>query len=167
MSTKKKGKIGFSKLEKKEKKRLREFGSKVNNLKKKKINKKFKKVQSLEKLIKISDVITFHVPLNSGTLQMLGRKDLKKMKNKKYIINTSRANIIDSKSILEFTKKINYATDVLDKEPPLDVKPKFTKYNNNLLRKKNIIVTPHMAASTQDTQKKISMFLSKRLINSL
>jgi D-3-phosphoglycerate dehydrogenase / 2-oxoglutarate reductase len=161
------GIVGFGNVGKKVAKRLRSFGSRIYILEKKKINKKFKKIQSLEKLIQISDVITFHVPLNSGTLKMLGIKELKKIKNKKFIINTSRASIIDSKSILNFTKQVNYATDVLDKEPPLDIKPKFTKYNNNLLKKKNIIITPHMAASTQDTQKKISMFLSKKLISSL
>jgi len=95
---------------------------------------------------------------------MINKKKLKKIKKKMLFINTARAQIIDSKSLLKFKKKIIYATDVLDKEPPLDTKPKTRKYNNKLLNKDNIIVTPHMAASTLDTQKSISNLLSKKII---
>jgi len=161
------GIIGFGNVGRKVAKRLKSFGSQIYVFEQKKINKNFKKVKSLDRLIKISDVLSLHVPLNASTFNMISFKQLKKMKNKVLIVNTSRANIVDAKSILKSKKKIIYATDLLDKEPPLDFKPKFKKYKNKLLRKENIIITPHMAASTLDTQKKISMHLSKELISQL
>ena len=163
------GIIGFGNVGSKVAKRLKPFGSTIYVLEKEKgkVNKNYKQIKSLDKLIKISDILTFHVPLNSSTLRMITEKQLRKMKKKTLLINTSRAQVIDSKSILKFGKKIIYATDLLDKEPPLDIKSKFKKYNNQLLNKKNIIVTPHMAASTLDAQKKISVFLSKKIIDFL
>ena len=161
------GIIGFGNVGRKVAKRLKSFGSQIYVFEQKKINKNFKKVKSLDRLIKISDVLSLHVPLNASTFNMISFKQLKKMKNKVLIVNTSSANIVDAKSILKSKKKIIYATDLLDKEPPLDFKPKFKKYKNKLLRKENIIITPHMAASTLDTQKKISMHLSKELISQL
>ena len=63
-----------------------------------------------------------------------------------------------------YWKKIIYVTDLLDKDPPLDTKSSANKYSNKLLKKDNIFVTPHMEASTLDSQEKISQFLSKKII---
>ena len=159
------GIIGFGNVGKKVAKRLIPFGSKMYILEKnKKVNKTYYKVKTLNELIRKVDVLSFHVPLNSSTVKMINKNNLKKIKKKMLFINTARAQIIDSKSLLKSKKKIIYATDVLDKEPPLDTKPKTRKYNNKLLNKDNIIVTPHMAASTLDTQKSISNLLSKKII---
>lgn len=158
------GIVGFGNVGKKVAKRLKAFGSKIYIFEKRKINKRYKKVGSLNKLIKISNVLTFHVPLNKKTLKMIREKQIRKMKKNTLIINTSRAQIVDSKAILKHRKKIIYVTDLLDKEPPLDTKSSANKYSNKLLKKDNIIVTPHMAASTLDSQEKISKFLSKKII---
>ena len=167
MSQLKIGIIGFGNVGKKVEKRLKKFGTKIYIYEKKKINNIYKKVNSLKNLIKISDVLSLHVPLNQSTFKMISSNQLKNIKKKILIINTSRANVVDAKSILKLKTKVTYVTDLLDKEPPLDIKPKFKRYKNQLLGKDNIIITPHMAASTIDTQKKISMHLSKKIISYL
>ena len=65
------GIVGFGNVGKKVAKRLKAFGSKIYIFEKRKINKRYKKVGSLNKLIKISNVLTFHVPLNKKTLKMI------------------------------------------------------------------------------------------------
>ncbi len=99
------GIIGFGNVGRKVAKRLKSFGSQIYVFEQKKINKNFKKVKSLDRLIKISDVLSLHVPLNASTFNMISFKQLKKMKNKVLIVNTSRANIVDAKSILKSKKK--------------------------------------------------------------
>ena len=110
----------------------------------------FKKV-SLEKLLKVSDVISIHVHVNKDTKYMLNKKTLKLAKKKPIIINTSRGEIVDEKDIIWALKnKIisGYATDVVENE--FDNIKKSPIIKN--ISKYNIIVTPHLGGMTQQGQ---------------
>jgi phosphoglycerate dehydrogenase-like enzyme len=96
----------------------------------------------LETLLRLSDIITIHVPLNDKTRNMIGRKELKLMREDAFLINTSRGPIIDEAALIEAlrSRKIGGAgLDVFETEPL----PK----NSPLRKLNNVILTPHTAGS--------------------
>jgi len=100
-----------------------------------------------ETLLKESDVITLHMPLTPDTKNMIGAKELKKMKPTAILINTARGGLVDEAALVEALKNGTIAGagfDVLTKEPPKD--------GNVLLDLKlpNLIVTPHVAWASQE-----------------
>ena len=93
-------------------------------------------------ILKESDVITLHVPLTPETKNMIGAKELKRMKPTAVLINTARGGLVDEAALAEALQNGTIAGagfDVLTKEPP--------KEGNILLDLKlpNLIVTPHVA----------------------
>ncbi|MGH6865131.1 MAG: D-2-hydroxyacid dehydrogenase [Methyloceanibacter sp.] len=101
----------------------------------------------LDTVFKESDVITLHVPLTPETKNMIGAKELKKMKPTAILINTARGGLVDEAALAEALKNGTIAGagfDVLTKEPPKD--------GNVLLDLKlpNLIVTPHVAWASQE-----------------
>jgi phosphoglycerate dehydrogenase-like enzyme len=97
---------------------------------------------NLETLLRLSDIITLHVSLNDKTRSMIGRKELKLMREDAFLINTSRGPIIDEAALIEAlrSRKIGGAgLDVFETEPL----PK----NSPLRKLNNVILTPHIAGS--------------------
>jgi D-3-phosphoglycerate dehydrogenase / 2-oxoglutarate reductase len=99
-----------------------------------------------EQLLKESDFVTLHIPLNAQTRGLIGEKEIATMKPTARIINCARGGMIDeellAKSVAE--KKIaGAAVDVFTKEPMTD---------SPLFKVDSIIVTPHLGASTEDAQ---------------
>ena len=101
---------------------------------------------SLEDLFKTSDFITIHTPLNATTKSIITEKEIALMKPSVRIINCARGGLIDedllAKAITE--KKIaGAALDVFAKEPTTE---------SPLFSKDNVVVTPHLGASTTEAQ---------------
>jgi D-3-phosphoglycerate dehydrogenase len=101
---------------------------------------------SLEDLFKTSDFITIHTPLNATTKSIITEKEIALMKPTVRIINCARGGLIDEdllvKAITE--KKIaGAALDVFTKEPITE---------SPLFAKDNVVVTPHLGASTAEAQ---------------
>jgi glycerate dehydrogenase len=97
------------------------------------------KFVNLEELLKESDFVTIHSPLNSQTRYLIDKPKLELMKPSAFIINTSRGAIIKETDLIEAleNKKIaGAALDVQDPEPP--------ELNNPLFNMKNVILTPHI-----------------------
>ncbi len=104
------------------------------------------KIVSLDELLSKSDFITLHIPLTDKTKGLIGKKEIQKMKDGAYLINCARGGIVDEKALYEGLKSgklAGAALDVFEKEPPID---------NPLLTLDNIVVTPHLGASTQEAQ---------------
>ena len=100
---------------------------------------------SQDSLLKRSDFISLHVPLNKGTYHLLGEKQFSKIKRGAYLINTSRGKIIDETALLKALKTgrlSGAALDVLENEPP--------DRGNLLLGLNNVIVTPHFGSYSQE-----------------
>jgi len=98
----------------------------------------------LEELLRQSDVVTLHLPLNDSTYRILNEDRLNMIKSGAVLINFARGGLIDEKAIekLIVDKKISgVALDVFESEPPL---------NNNLLDYTNVFVTPHIGGSTEE-----------------
>jgi D-3-phosphoglycerate dehydrogenase len=98
------------------------------------------KFVDLDTLLKESDIITLHVPLTSSTENMIGTKELARMKTSAILINTARGKIVDEVALIKALreKQIGGAgLDVFDKEPlPL---------NSPLMEFENVTLTPHIA----------------------
>ncbi len=98
------------------------------------------KFVDLDTLLKESDIITLHVPLTSSTKNMIGTKELARMKTSAILINTARGKIVDEVALIKALreKQIGGAgLDVFDKEPlPLD---------SPLMEFENVALTPHIA----------------------
>ena len=101
--------------------------------------------EDYEELLKNSDVVTIHVPLNAQTRHMIGRAQLEKMKKTAIIINCSRGGIINERDLVQALKEgviAGAGTDVFCSEPPAAEDP--------LLNCPNLIVSPHSAAQTRE-----------------
>ncbi len=106
---------------------------------------------SIEDIFKQADFVTVHVPNNPNTKGMINASLLKMMKESAYFVNTSRGSIIDEFALIEMlkNKKIRGAAlDVFTKEPlPAD---------NMLHSLKNVILSPHCAGSTWESNVRIA-----------
>jgi D-3-phosphoglycerate dehydrogenase len=95
---------------------------------------------SLDKLLRESDYISIHLPLNPSTRHLLGREALAKMKPTAFLINTSRGLIFDDEALVEAlraNKLGGVALDVFTTEPLPPDHPFRTL--------SNVIITPHVA----------------------
>jgi D-3-phosphoglycerate dehydrogenase / 2-oxoglutarate reductase len=117
------------------------------------------KFTTLENLFMESDIISLHLRLTKETESMINEKLISLMKPSSYLINTSRAGVLDEKAIIEAlqTKKIaGAALDVFWQEPLPE--------NHPLLNLDNVTLTSHLAGDTVDAIPK-SPFLLKDEIN--
>ena len=109
------------------------------------------KLAELKDILKTSDFITIHTPLTEETKDLISYKELSLMKPKAFIINCARGGIVNEEALYDAlkAKKIGGAAlDVFSKEPPLDSK---------LLELDNILVTPHLGASTDEAQVNVAI----------
>lgn len=114
-----------------------------------------------ETLLKKSDFVSIHLPLNKSTYKYLNRKLLAFLKPGSILINTSRGEIIDEKELINIVKngKIKAAgLDVFLNEP--DVNREFFKY-------KNVIILPHLGSATIEARNAMAELAVKNVINVL
>ncbi|UCH32332.1 MAG: C-terminal binding protein [Candidatus Bathyarchaeota archaeon] len=98
------------------------------------------RVDDLETLLRSSDVVTIHTPLNEETFHLIGHEELQMMKKTAYLVNTARGGVVDSKALTQALKEgkiAGAALDVLEKEPPDPTDP--------LLKMENVVLSPHSA----------------------
>ena len=116
---------------------------------------------SLDELFSQSDFITLHTPLNEKTKNIINKESFLKMKNGVRIINCARGGLVDEialKENLDNGKVASAALDVFVNEPPTDSK---------LLGTKNLILTPHLGASTTEAQEKVAIQIAEQICNFL
>lgn len=117
---------------------------------------------NLEELIKIADFITVHMPLTNSTRNMISISQMRMMKPTVRLINCARGGIINENDLVTaLNDKIiaGAAIDVFENEP-LDE-------NSPLRTLKNIILTPHLGASTVEAQIGVSVDVAKGIIDAL
>ncbi|HSL18636.1 MAG TPA: NAD(P)-dependent oxidoreductase [Methylomirabilota bacterium] len=105
---------------------------------------------SMDELLAESDYISLHVPLTDETRGMVNTETMGRMKDGVVIVNTSRGGCVaeaDMKAALESGKVRAYATDVFLSDPPDDASPLYTA--------PNVIMTPHLGASTKENMLRI------------
>jgi len=110
---------------------------------------------SLDELLERSDFVTIHMPRTPETLGMIGTEQLAKMKNTAYVVNVARGGLIDEQALhdaLVSGEIAGAALDVFVQEPPKE---------SPLIGLPNLIVTPHLGASTDDAQEKAGISVAK------
>jgi len=115
----------------------------------------------LNYLLKESDFISLHVPLNNETHHLISEKELKIMKKNAIIINTSRGPVVDEKALLEALKEkwiFGAGLDVYEQEPEV---------TKGLERLDNVVLQPHSASATVDSRTNMALIAAKNMIAGL
>lgn len=116
---------------------------------------------SLNKLLKTSDIISVHVPLNKKTFHLLNKENLNQVKKGAVIINTARGEIIDETVLIKLLKSkhlLSAGLDVFENEPNV---------NKNLIELSNIILLPHIGSATVEARTKMAECCAKNVVNVL
>jgi D-3-phosphoglycerate dehydrogenase len=101
---------------------------------------------SLDHVLKESDFISIHCPLNDSTRHLIGEQEFKKMERKPLLINTSRGPIVNEMALVQALeeKRISGAgLDVLEIEPP--------DPGNPMLQMENVILSPHVGFYSEES----------------
>ena len=122
------------------------------------------KCDTLEDLLTQSDVITVHIPKTADSNGLIGEKEFKLCKRGVRIVNVARGGIINEKALYNAIKEgivQGAAIDALEKEPNFNKKPDEQDYTNPLLELDNVIITPHLGASTEEASYNVSIEVAK------
>lgn len=105
---------------------------------------------NLDTLLKESDIVSLHCPLNDETTGIINAENLKKMKSTAWLINTARGPSVVDKDLADALNNgviAGAGLDVCTKEPPEE--------DNPLLTAKNCIMTPHIAWAARETRERL------------
>lgn len=119
-----------------------------------------------EDVLKKSDYITIHCPLNEDTRDLISKKEFALMKPTAILINTARGGIVNEKDLFLSLKNKNIRgaiVDVITQEPPAE--------GNILFNAPNILITPHIAWTSYEARQRlvkgigenIELFLSGKI----
>jgi len=115
----------------------------------------------LEELLKTSDYISVHIPLTETTYHIISKKEFSLMKKGVRVINSARGGILDESALiaaLREGKVAGCALDVFEEEPP-------TK--SELLEFSNVVLTPHLGASTEEAQVNVAIEIAESVRDAL
>ena len=118
---------------------------------------------TVQEIFEGSHVISLHTPLLPETKNMINEKQIEKMKKGVSIINTSRGEVVDEAAIVKYLKngKISgYACDVLVGEPPTESLILKAVNDHSI---DNVIITPHIAHSSEEAIEKCGSFVVEQV----
>ena len=118
------------------------------------------KVEVFE-LLKNSDFVSIHVPLNKDTHHLIGEKELKMMKDTAVLINTSRGPVVDEKALVKALKNkwiFGAALDVYENEPEI---------SEELIELDNVILQPHSASATTSSRTNMAIMAAENMMAGL
>lgn len=121
-------------------------------------------VGSLRELLAESDVVSLHVPETAATNGMIGRAEIAAMKPGAYLINNSRGTVVDLDALAEAVREGRLrgaAVDVFPKEPSSNNE----RFVSPLQGLPNVILTPHIGASTVEAQEQIGAEVARKLVD--
>lgn len=110
---------------------------------------------TLDELYEQADAVTVHMPKTPETLGMIGAEQFRVMKPTSFVVNVARGGLIDEAALeaaLEAGEIAGAAIDVFSTEPSTDL-PFFSR--------ENVVVTPHLGASTVEAQEKAGVSVAK------
>lgn len=106
---------------------------------------------TFKKILKDSDVVSLHLPLNSKTKNLIKKEEIDYMKKGAILLNLSRGGIVEENALIDALKKKKIAAaafDVFDKEP---------KFNKKLVNLDNFFSTPHIAGTSSSSTLKLGI----------
>ena len=116
---------------------------------------------SIEELLKISDIVSLHVPLLDSTYHLLNADRLKIMKPTAYLINTSRGPVVDENAL------VNALKNRIIKGAGLDVFEFEPKLAKGLTKLPNVILTPHIASATKEARVELATVSAQNIVSFL
>lgn len=119
------------------------------------------KLGTVDEIVIRADFITVHTPKNKDTEGLIGKAQFDKMKPTTRIINCARGGIIkqdDLREALKAGRIAGAALDVFEQEPPAD---------QELLKLPNVVVTPHLGASTEEAQVNVAIVMAEQIRDAL
>jgi D-3-phosphoglycerate dehydrogenase len=111
-----------------------------------------------ETLLKESDFISIHCPLNESTRHLIGEKEFERMEKKPLLLNTSRGPVVDEKALVQALEKRQISgagLDVLEWEPP--------NPNHPLLAMDNVILSPHVGFYSEESIRELKKRTAKNV----
>ncbi len=117
---------------------------------------------SLPELLRESDFVSIHVPLNSETRGLIGARELDLMKETAVLVNTSRGPVVDEKALylaLRERKIFAAGLDVFAREP--------ISMDNPLLELENVVMIPHVGSATEKARGLMGTTAAKNLVAAL
>jgi gluconate 2-dehydrogenase len=115
----------------------------------------------LDELLAQSDILTIHTPYSPETHHLVGAAEFAKMKPGVVFIHASRGGVVDDAALVSALKsgRIGAAgLDVYEGEPKLDAE---------LLQFDNVVLTPHIASSSEATRRNMAMLAARNLVAAL
>ena len=116
---------------------------------------------SLQDLLRESDFVTVHVPLNAETHHLIDAHALSLMKPTAYLVNAARGAIVDERALVEALKSgriAGAALDVYENEPFLA---------DGLAELPNVILIPHLGANSRSTRDRMAAMTAENMIAAL
>ncbi len=117
------------------------------------------KYVEMSELLDESDIVTLHIPLMEGTRELLGRRELARMKRSAFLINIARGELVDESALAEHLAAGGIAgagVDVFATEPP---------QSSPLLKLSNVLATPHIGAYTQEAMEAMDRACAETVVD--
>ena len=116
----------------------------------------------LQSMLREADFVTLHTPLSPETRGMIGAAELALMKPTAYLVNTSRGPVVDESALFAALREKRIAgagLDVYTQEP--------IPFPHPFLELDNVILTPHIASSTEDGLWKMGVTVAEEMLTAL
>lgn len=119
-------------------------------------------VDALDDVLRAADVVSIHVPLDAGTIRLIGRRELERMRPGALLVNTSRGAVVDEAALVDALRSgrlAGAAVDVLADERNASASPivAYARTHDNL------IVTPHIGGATMESMARTEVFMARKL----
>ncbi|HEY2895197.1 MAG TPA: NAD(P)-dependent oxidoreductase [Pirellulales bacterium] len=125
------------------------------------------RVDSIDALMRESDIVSLHVAYQDSTRHLIGRSKLEQMKPSAVLINTSRGGIVDDRALLTALEQgclAGAALDVLDGEPQIGADHPLVQYARE---HDNLLIVPHIGGNTVESFAKTEVFLARKVVDHL
>jgi D-3-phosphoglycerate dehydrogenase len=118
------------------------------------------RLESMDEVLEEAEFVTLHLPLGPETRGIIGRDAFARMRDGVRIVNAARGELVDEDALADAVrsgKVAGAALDVFSTEP----------YSGPLLELENVIVTPHLAASTEEAQDRAGVIVAEQVAAAL
>ncbi len=116
----------------------------------------------LDQLLRESDFVSLHVPLNADTRHMIGERELAMMKDTAMLVNTARGGVVDQDALVAALRRGRPAMAALDVTAVEPIDPR-----DELLTLPNVVIAPHIASASVATRLRMANMAVDNLIAGL
>ena len=128
------------------------------------------KSMSIDDVLKVSDYVTIHMPLNDETRHLFNAHSISEMKDGAVVLNMARGGLVDEQAMYEALKsgKLGgYASDVMENELAAGGLTEGATFDSPLFECDNFVVTPHLGAQTVDASRDIGAHIISKVKEAL